>query len=96
MERYGEPHLSDVRICVRVPHREAIPVRCDTRIFRYTNIIPEPEQHSEAGLCGGITKPTGADGADSYAAGLGAKAASCDGGAHADRDGLYLPLRPRL
>jgi len=55
VERYCEPYLSNIRICIRVPHREAIPVRCDARILCHTNIISEPEYHSEASLCGSKT-----------------------------------------
>src|SRR6266550_9558227 len=50
VERYCEPYLSNIRVCIRIPHREATPVRREACIASHPNIVANPEKHSAARL----------------------------------------------
>src|SRR3982750_3453613 len=63
VKRYRQAYLSNVRIDVRVAHRERIPVRGNARILGDTNIIADSENRADARLSVAVARNAEASGA---------------------------------
>ena len=68
VKRYSESDLSNVSVGIRVPHREAIPVRSDARVPGETDVIAQTEKHSESAFALGERSSRTGDGTSSDAA----------------------------